>query len=62
MQRIKQILNDLLDTGSISTKDYMYLQDHKQEALETHNIELIELATNTDNSNKVDFKFNKVLF
>ena len=65
MQRIKQILNDLLDTGYISADDYVYLQRHREEAKETHNIELIELATNTEETkgiSKVDYKFNKVLF
>lgn len=61
MQKIRQILNDLLDTGSIKPEDYIYLQEHKKEVMDTCNIELIEIANST-NLKEPKYTFKKVLF
>lgn len=61
MQKIKQILNDLLNTGSITPENYIYLQQHKQEVMSTGNIELMELTNCTD-IKEPNYTFKKVLF
>ena len=61
MRKIQQILNDLISTGSISPDDYNYLQEHTKEAINTGNLELIELATNAD-MKEPEYRFQKVIF
>ena len=60
MQKIKVILEKVLNRIDLSINDYIYLQEHQKEAKATHNIELIELATFT--GKEPDFKFNKVIY
>ena len=59
IQQIKIILEKVLNGIDLSVDDYIYLQQHQEEAKETHNIELIELATNT--GREPCYKFNKII-
>ena len=61
MKKIKQILNDLLNTGYIKPEDYVYLQKHKQQVIDTGNLELMELAIPAD-IKEPHYTFSKVLF
>lgn len=59
MEKVKQILEKVLNGLNLSTSEILYLQEHQKEVKETHNIELIEFITNT--GNEPNFKFNKIL-
>ena len=60
MQQIKIILEKVLNGIDLSIDDYIYLNKHQEEVKETHNIELIELATNK--GREPNYKFNKVIY
>lgn len=60
MQQIKIILEKVLNGIDLSMDDYIYLNQHQEEAKATHNIELIELATNT--GHEPSYKFNTVIY
>ena len=60
MEKVKQILEKVLNGLNLSTSEILYLQEHQKEVKETHNIELIEFITNT--GNEPNFKFNKILY
>ena len=59
VEKVKQILEKVLNGIDLSIAEILYLQGHLKEVKETHNIELIELATNT--GHEPSFKFNKVI-
>lgn len=59
MIKTKQILEKVLNGIDLSIAEILYLQRHLKEVKETHNIELIEIATNT--GNEPSFKFNKII-
>ena len=61
MHEIKKILEKVLNGIDLSFNDYLYLQGHQKEVKETHNIELIELATN-NTGHEPSYKFNNVLY
>lgn len=58
--KIDLILKKVLNKIDLSTDDYLYLQEHQKEVKETHNIELIEIASN-DNFHNPSYKFLKVI-
>lgn len=60
MEKVKQILEKVLNGIDLSFNDFIYLQDHIKEVQETHNIELIKIATNKEN-HEPSFKFNKII-
>lgn len=60
MKRIKNILEKVLNGIDLSFNDFIYLQEHLKEVQETHNIELIKLATSKEDC-KPSFKFNKII-
>ena len=60
MHEIKKILEKVLNGIDLNINDYIYLQKHQKEAKETHNIELIKLATNST-GHEPSYKFNKVI-
>ena len=60
MQKVKEILEKVLNGIDLSVNDYLYLQEHQKEVQETHNLELITLST-TKLDNEPSFKFNKII-
>lgn len=59
MQRTEQILNNFLNTKCINPNDFIYLLEHKQEVINTGNLELIDLVL--DDEDNLTYKFNKIL-
>ena len=59
MTKTKQILEKVLNGIDLDVSEILYLQQHQKEVKETHNIELIEIATSA--GNEPSFKFNKII-
>ena len=59
MEKVKQILEKVLNGIDLSIAEILYLQRHLKEVKETHNIELIELTTPIEH--EPNFKFKKII-
>lgn len=60
MQKVKEILEKVLNGIDLSVDDYLYLQEHQKEVQETHNLELITLST-TKLDNEPSYMFKKII-
>ena len=60
MQKVKEILEKVLNGIDLGVDDYLYLQEHQKEAQETHNLKLITLST-TKLDNEPSYMFKKII-
>lgn len=60
MEKVKQILEKVLNGIDLSTSEILYLQEHVKEVKETHNIELIKLAT-IESDHDFSYRFDKII-